>query len=137
MTACIPWTGKVDRFGYGRDGASDNGKAHRAVYQAIYGPIPAGLDIDHTCHNADTTCSGGWSCLHRRCVNPLHLEAVTHKTNVLRGRSFSALNAAKTRCKNGHPFDDQNTYRQGGTRRQCRACNLAAVRRYQERKAAA
>ena len=42
-------------------------------------------------------------------------------------------NASKTHCKNGHPFDEGNTYRLDG-RRQCRACNREAVARYSERR---
>lgn len=31
-------------------------------------------------------------------------------------------NSAKTHCKRGHPFDEENTYYVRGTQRQCRAC---------------
>lgn len=77
----------------------------------FYGSIGKGLEIDHLCRN-------------RKCVNPLHLEAVTRKTNVLRGVSPSAKNAVKTTCAKGHMFDDKNTYvriRKGGGRA-CREC---------------
>ncbi len=52
----------------------------------IKGKIPNGYNIDHLCHNVDKTCMGGNLCKHRRCVNPEHLEAVTAKVNVRRGR---------------------------------------------------
>lgn len=60
--------------------------AHRYAYELFVGPIPWWLDIDHTCHNTDQTCEGGQSCHHRRCCNPAHLEAVTHRENLRRGR---------------------------------------------------
>lgn len=59
--------------------------AHRFSYELAFGPIPDGLVVDHTCHNRDATCTGKARCLHRRCVNPAHLEAVTQDENVRRG----------------------------------------------------
>lgn len=84
-------------------------RAHRLSYELYVGPIPEGLQIDHTCHNADESCKGGSSCLHRRCVNPAHLEAVTQFVNIMRGKSFSGINARKSHCPKGHPLDDANT----------------------------
>lgn len=46
--------------------------AHRLSYELFVGPIPDGYELDHLCRN-------------RGCVNPAHLEAVTHRVNVLRG----------------------------------------------------
>lgn len=34
-------------------------QAHRFAYQLYVGPIPAGLVLDHACHNRDLTCPGG------------------------------------------------------------------------------
>lgn len=50
------------------------GLVHRFSYEQAYGPIPIGLEIDHTCHTPS-------------CVNPAHLRAVTNKQNIenLRG----------------------------------------------------
>lgn len=51
--------------------------AHRLSYEHFVGPIPGGLVLDHVCHTDDPSCPGGLPCLHRRCVNPAHLEPVT------------------------------------------------------------
>lgn len=109
-------------------------KAHRAAYEVWVGPIPAGLEIDHTCHNVDPYCRGGTGCVHRRCVNPDHLEAVSHRVNGLRGKSFAAENARLAQCKHGHIFTEANTYRRPDGTRDCRACVRERVRRYKQRK---
>lgn len=89
-------------------------QAHRAVYQILVGPIPEGLTLDHLCRN-------------RACVRPDHLEPVTMGTNILRGETLAARNAAKTHCPHGHEYTPGNTCigkLQGGrfTCRKCRAC---------------
>ena len=123
-TGCWHWIGYLDRSGYGR--THHGGKqcsTHRLSYISFRGAIPEGLCLDHLCRNP-------------RCCNPHHLEAVTPKENTLRGISFSAVNARKTHCIHGHSLALQNVYRQGGKRRQCRKCNLAAVTRYKQRRRA-
>ncbi len=126
MGGCIIWTGHIDKDGYGKVG---NVRAHRIAYENVCGPIPVGLTIDHLCRV-------------RACVNPDHLEAVTRRENTIRGNGPSALNARKTACVNGHPFDEANTYfattfdSTGApkARRGCRACNLSSVNRYKDKR---
>lgn len=94
---CWVFNGYIGTGGYGQ--LTRNGKvqkAHRYFYEMLVGKIPTGLTIDHLCRN-------------RPCVNPKHLEPVTFKENVLRGISFSAVNARKTHCNNGHKFTQENT----------------------------
>ena len=71
MSGCWLWTG-TRSGGYGRIGAGGRTGvtlwAHRVVYEALRGPIPAGLTIDHLCRL-------------RICVNPWHLEPVTRQEN--------------------------------------------------------
>lgn len=116
---CWLWTGRRDRNGYGRmsvPGGRSSEPTHRYVYVRDIGPIPAGYQIDHTCHNY-SGCAGG-QCDHRRCVNPAHLEAVPQAVNLRRSHLHHA-NA--TRCPQNHPYDDENTVRHGG-KRYCKTC---------------
>lgn len=64
---------QVDHLGYGvvKAQGRKNFKAHRVVYEALVGSIPAGLQLDHL-------------CAVRNCVNPDHLEPVDHAENVRR-----------------------------------------------------
>ncbi|WP_310773651.1 HNH endonuclease signature motif containing protein [Mycobacterium sp. Z3061] len=122
-TACWVWMGSLKGpAGYGsfRTRTLHTGSrtitAHRFLYELWHGqPVPDGLVIDHLCRN-------------RRCVNPLHIEAVTQRVNVLRGRGPSALNAKKTHCSAGHVYDTENTRVYRG-QRHCRACDRVRQRR--------
>lgn len=115
-TPCVIWTGYVTN-GYGKDGSR---WVHRKAYEEAFGSIPAGLTIDHLCRN-------------KLCMNPRHLEAVTLKENVLRGNGPTAVNARKTHCPTGHPYDEKNTLVSKKGWRYCRACFRI---RYQRQKAA-
>lgn len=115
---CWPWLGKTHDFGYGLFYANKRQyRSHRFAYELMVGPIPEGLQLDHLCHNADPTCTGGNSCPHRRCCNHAHLEAVTHAVNS--GRMYPAR---KTHCVNGHLYDEKNTYITPEGKRACREC---------------
>ena len=86
---CWNWKGYT-HHGYGRfyfEGKSTS--AHRISYELAKGPMPKGKQTDHLCRN-------------RACVNPDHLEAVSQRTNQLRGQTISAMNLAKTHCPRGH-----------------------------------
>ncbi len=110
-TGCWIWQRSCHR-GYGQLWANGTmNRAHRIAYELVKGPIPKSLTIDHLCRN-------------RACINPDHLEAVTMRKNVLRGNGPTAINARKTHCKRGHPFDAANT-RMSKLGRNCRACDHA------------
>lgn len=67
--SCLVWTGQVDLWGYGQ---MWNGtrviSAHRYAWEAAHGQIPAGMELDHKCHN-------------RACCNLTHLRLATRKQN--------------------------------------------------------
>ena len=120
---CWLWVGNIQASGYGQFWLKEGPSyAHRFAYELLVGPIPEDKQLDHLCHT-NSDCRGGTSCLHRRCVNPDHLEAVTAKTNVLRGRSFAARFSVATHCVNGHLYNEANTYYyRDGRGRMCREC---------------
>jgi uncharacterized protein YktB (UPF0637 family) len=82
------------------------------VYERLRGPIPPTLTIDHLCRN-------------RICVNPDHMEPVTHRENTLRGTNIAATLAKLTHCKRGHLLSGDNVLPQRTHGRRCKTCRLA------------
>ena len=116
--SCWEWQAGLHTGGYGifHWGTSSGPRglyAHRFSYEIANGPISPGLDIDHLCRNP-------------RCVNPSHLEAVTHQENVFRGDSPSAKARRTKTCKRGHTIDGDNLLivrrKDSQDRHLCRAC---------------
>jgi len=85
--------------------------SHEFSYRLFVGPVPDGLELDHLCHNP-------------KCINPDHLEPVTHQANMIRGLSFNSNrgNCLKTHCIHGHPLDELNTYVSKDGHRHCKTC---------------
>lgn len=114
---CWWWTAARIGPGYGSFRLEGKSRlAHRLAYQMLVGPIPDGLELDHLCRN-------------RACVNPDHLEPVTHAENIRRG-AFRAVHRAnrlahKT-CSQGHPYDG---VRPDGAR-SCSTCRRDISRRH-------
>lgn len=98
-----------------------NGKvkgAHRVSYEFCKGEIKKGLCIDHLCKNT-------------LCVKPDHLEMVTHRENIRRGR-----NARKEKCKRGHDFDRVVIKKRNGKtykERRCLKCHAMKQRQYNKK----
>jgi|SRR5208337_3842879 len=114
---CWVWLACKDQRGYGRFSLPYTNRQHRRIQYAhitafvLSGKSLAdGLVIDHLCRN-------------RSCVNPQHLEAVTTRTNLLRGIGGAAERAARTHCPYGHPYSSENTYVSRKNQRHCRECH--------------
>lgn len=120
---CWKWDAGKQSSGYGVFWvAGDPVLAHRWAYEASVGTIPEGLCIDHLCRN-------------RACVRPSHLEPVTMRENILRGKGATAINARKTHCPQDHPYSGENLWfkKSKGRRdqRACRQCDRDSSKRYQ------
>lgn len=65
-TDCWIWQGKPTKDGHGQICiARQTRTAHRWFYELLVGPVPEGCTLHHTCDN-------------KLCVNPSHLEVMTH-----------------------------------------------------------
>lgn len=117
-STCWLWTAsKVPGTGYAAFQVSRNHRvnAHRWAYEALVGPIPRGMQLDHLCRV-------------RHCVNPAHLEAVPPFVNVRRGTSPGAQALRRTKCEMGHSYSQWGVFR--ARRRVCRLCCAAYNRAY-------
>lgn len=73
-TPCWVWRLAKSRSGYGVVWTGTRtARAHRVYYEKQYGSVPAGTELGHRCRVPG-------------CVNPEHLEAVSHAENCRRGR---------------------------------------------------
>jgi HNH endonuclease len=118
--SCWIWKGPTAGAGYGvLRFQGERIYAHRFSYE-LYHRCEPEHTIDHLCRN-------------RLCVNPTHLEDVPSGVNTRRGFSLSAINARKTHCPKGHPYDRNRTYKIHGktkTARTCGTClNILAERK--------
>jgi hypothetical protein len=115
MSGCWLWTAALTEDGYGSVGTGEGTKtalAHRLVFFLLGGEMPAGTEQDHVCRV-------------RSCVNPAHLEPVTHLMNIRRG-----ARVAPPHCPKGHEYTEQNSKKynlpSGAISRACRVCARAA-----------
>ena len=128
VNECWVWKGATTEYGYGKIGSGCRSHptlaAHRVAYEVLIEELDPVVDLDHVCRNP-------------RCVNPFHVEPVTHQENIRRGAGAVCIKTG--RCKNGHELTpesvrmifDHNKHR---TVRRCRICDRAAMRACRQRK---
>jgi len=112
-SGCWEWQAAKNDLGYGQLTLPGKKRvyAHRFSYEKHVGPIPEGMDLDHLCRNPS-------------CVNPDHLEPVTHRENMHRGASPSITVFLSGRCARGHEMTGDNVYWSPTVpgKRECRKC---------------
>ena len=86
-TDCWNWVGATAGNGYPKFrrpakwyGRREVEPAHRGMYEIYFGPVDSSLHLDHLCRN-------------KKCVNPYHLEPVTHAENIRRGNTAKLRNS--------------------------------------------
>ena len=120
-SGCWEWIGFKNKKGYGLIHVSKgkNELAYRVSYKLLKGAIADDLELDHLCRNPS-------------CINPDHLEAVTHTINMRRGIG-GWNNRIKTHCPQGHPYDETNTLR-FNNQRHCKMCSIIYIKRWHTKK---
>ena len=109
-SGCWEWQAHRNQKGYGYFYYGRSVGAHRVSYQHYRGGIEPGMELDHLCRN-------------RACVNPEHLEQVTHEANIARiprERPYG-----EDRCILGHLMTDENTFFQKNSKC-CRECSRSS-----------
>ena len=120
---CHVYLGCKTKKGYGRISV-DGGKSawvHRYVWERDVGPIPTGMLIDHQCRV-------------RACCNVRHLRVVNHQISAIENNTSPiAINAQKTHCPQGHPYNQEHTGYAKGNGRYCRTCRREKAKARRER----
>lgn len=131
-TGCLLWTGARIWTNYGLISVKKwappgrkywHKRTHRVSFELFVGPIPDGYDVEHACHTR-SNCDLRDQCPHRLCLEPTHLEAITHRENLLRGNGFPGRQTRQTHCLRNHPLagPGADVYVSPVGRRQCRTC---------------
>lgn len=127
-SGCWLWAKRINQNGYGQLMVRDHGGAkqrsrgaHRVSYEQFVGPIPEGLELDHLCRV-------------RKCVNPAHLEPVTHQENLRRSPLHPARQRPDGQCSNGHVLAEVGIHK-AGTGTTCAQCSRDRTRRFRAKNA--
>lgn len=123
---CWLWSGQnFSQEGYGKFSisAGEVKYAHLWAWEHMVGSVPDGLELDHL-------------CLNKACVNPAHLEPVTHDINMQRAL-FPKFGSSADACRNGHQRTPENRVKRSkprpGVSGECKICNRERERARRER----
>ena len=132
FSGCLLWLGAMAGNGYGTlyiGGGNKNGKVvlvHKYWYEHHRGAVPSGLELDHLCRVP-------------LCINPDHLEPVSHIINLRRGRlgfDKQPLLGRPRTCQSGlHTVDDGNVVYDAAGSRRCLTCRRAYMSAWRARRA--
>lgn len=100
-----------------REGKRHAYPVHRLVAETFLGPLPDGW---HTCHVDGDNQNNAVANLRYQTPTENNLDVVRHGRHV---------NANKTHCPQGHPYDEANTMRERGGGRKCLTCHRERSRR--------
>lgn len=115
-TGCWLWLGTINREGYGLVWTDENPQcfAHRHAWSLSGRSLPEGMHVHHRCRV-------------RRCVNPDHLDLLTHAEHMGAHKEFT------THCANGHAFTVETTYVYPNGTRDCRICRTRRRAEYRQK----
>lgn len=116
---CWLWMGCRDAAGYGRVGRGGRGNttsAYRWAYEETHGTLSSDVHLHHVCEN-------------KACVRSTHLRPMSVREHMAQ-HDQGAPKRAKTECRQGHPYDAENTRLDPLGRRICRICERAAGRKW-------
>lgn len=112
-SGCWEWSGCLNNgygvFAMGRTPSI----AHRISYREFVGDLVPIMDIDHKCRNT-------------KCVNPAHLQQVTHEKNLLIGNSPAMIRMREKEqtklCSAGHDLSNKENLVSWSKRLKCKIC---------------
>ncbi len=116
-TGCVVWLGPVYSTGYGRVKGTLE-LVHRRSLSESGVEIPEGMHVDHLCKN-------------KLCYNVDHLDVVTCRENVMRGKRGILQRTGV--CFKGH---SDGMYINPVRQARCKTCKNASNKAYRERRVA-
>lgn len=123
---CLVWGGAQTQSGYGSMLTRPNGWVESThvlsmfVFNGI--AVPSSMTVNHRCEN-------------KLCVEPKHLQQASVRENNLYSHSLIAVNASKTHCTEGHPYEGDNLRMSSRGQRICVTCHRRWRRESEQRRA--
>lgn len=123
-TPCWEWTAGLTAGGYAKARyRKTNTSGHRIMFSWLVHPLPPGSlqgECDHLCRVTS-------------CVNPIHIEFVSHAVNMERSTAREKASESlsnKPICKNGHARTPDNSLTGKDGIKRCATCRKEAMSRF-------